>query len=231
MALVAIQQIRPVHAEPGGLFETPAPAIGSAPPTASTIQDGDASVSETGALKYGYPIQVPPGRHGMQPHLSLAYSSQAPIYGGIASGWSLSGIPIITLDTSQGRLLGRTFASSMAGGRPLVAVDEPSSDGAPYRAQNDSTWVRYQKMSPGYTYSWRALALDGTIYYFGDHGGSDAHTVGCDIVDDEYAPLTRESDAFGNLVEYFYTPGVAGECRIDHITWGQIIYGTHCFKR
>ena len=104
MATVAVCQFGAVKASPGDIFASPAPAIGSAAPNATDIRDGDASVStQTGAVQYGYPIQVPPGRNGVAPSLALSYSSQAPIYGGIAAGWSLS-IPEIREDTSQGRL-------------------------------------------------------------------------------------------------------------------------------
>ena len=106
LSTIALLQLGlgPALGAPGDIFSIPAPVIGSDPPKASDITDGDASVStQTGALQYSYPIQVPPGRNGMVPHLALSYSSQAPIYGGIAAGWSLS-IPEIREDTSQGRL-------------------------------------------------------------------------------------------------------------------------------
>src|SRR5262245_35394323 len=148
MALLATISIRPTHSEPGDIFAIGAPTTDTTPAKAADIQDGDASVStQTGALQYSYPIRVPPGRGGMQPHLALAYSSQAPSHGGIAAGWSLS-IPAITEDTSQGRLWAtvisvtvKNYASSMAGGRPLIPVLEPAgSDVASmFRAQNDSS--------------------------------------------------------------------------------------------
>jgi hypothetical protein len=146
--------------------------IGSDPPKASDIMDGDASVStQTGALQYSYPIRVPPGRNGMVPHLALSYSSQAPIYGGIAAGWSLS-IPEIREDTSQGRLRTNSpevestqadpraddrFVSTLAGGRPLIPVTEPTSSGVykTYRAQNDTSFMRYERMNPGQSFRWR----------------------------------------------------------------------------
>ena len=141
MALSAIVSIR-AAAAPGDIYQMGAPAIGSAPPKAADISAGDASVStQTGAFQYGYPIPVPPGRNGMKPSLSLAYSSQSPIYGGIANGWAL-GVAMISLDTSNGRLVSqelnapKPYVSSMAGGRPLIPVTEPmTSDAAQaYRA-------------------------------------------------------------------------------------------------
>jgi hypothetical protein len=129
MAVSAIVTVRPAYSAPGDIFTVAAPAVTSSPPTAASIGDGDAAVSsQTGALTYSFPIAAPPGRR-MQPGLSLAYSSQAPIYGGLAAGWSLAGVPIITEDTTTGRMLGASFTvplknytSSMAGGLPLRIV-------------------------------------------------------------------------------------------------------------
>jgi Salmonella virulence plasmid 65kDa B protein len=228
MALATVASLAPAWGDPGDIFTISAPVIGTEAPKAAPLAGGDASVSEqTGAFQYSYPIKVPLGRHGMQPNLAPNYSSQAPIYGGLAAGWSLS-IPIITLDTSEGRLWAtatlpalKTYTSSMAGGRPLVPVPEAtSSDVGMYRAQNDTSFVRYERMASGSGFAWRAYAPDGTIYYFGDTDRKHAHDCGA-MISDEYAPLTRVSDSFGNLVEFRYIAGVAGECRITQITWGQ----------
>ena len=234
VAMVVFLEFGPADGAPGDIFSIPAPVIGSDPPKASDIADGDASVStQTGALQYSYPIRVPPGRNGMVPHLALSYSSQAPIYGGIAAGWSLS-IPEIREDTSQGRLRTHSpeveaeqgptapdddrFVSSMAGGRPLVAVTEPTSNGVykTYRAQNDTSFMRYERMAAGQPFRWRVYSTDGTTYFFGDA----INTLGCQI-SDGFAPLTRAVDAFGNEVAYQYESVIAGECRIKQIFWGQ----------
>jgi hypothetical protein len=96
MALVTFAALTPARGDPADIFMISAPVIGTEAPKATPLADGDTSVSEqTGAFQYSYPITVPPGRHGMQPHLALHYSSQTPIYGGLAAGWSLP-LPLIT---------------------------------------------------------------------------------------------------------------------------------------
>ena len=160
VSLTTILQLTPARSSPAEIMSSPAPAIGSDPPKARDVKDGDATVAtSTGALNYSYPIQVPPGRNGMAPQLALTYSSQAPIYGGIAAGWSLS-IPQILEDTSQGRLRTHApqvevaqadpladdrFVSTMAGGRRLIRVTEPTPTGAygAYRADGDPSFARY----------------------------------------------------------------------------------------
>jgi RHS repeat-associated protein len=231
MAATLLLFTRPSQAAPADVFSIAAPTLGSQLPKSEAIEQTSASVStQTGAFKYGYPIEVPPGRNGAEPHLSLAYSSQAAIYGGIGAGWTLD-IPIVREDTSLGRLKTHyalasggdarsddRFYSSMAGDRPLVAVTEPSTTApsvyATYRAQNDSRYTRYERMESAYPFRWRALGTDGTIYIF---GGSSANCPG--VVSDGYAPLTQTSDGFGNTVDYYYSMA-NGECRISNINYG-----------
>ncbi|MEM8858862.1 MAG: SpvB/TcaC N-terminal domain-containing protein, partial [Chloroflexota bacterium] len=56
----------------------------------------------SGAATYSYPIQVPPGRNGLQPNIALNYSSsslngamRALTAGRIAAGWSITEIAIV----------------------------------------------------------------------------------------------------------------------------------------
>lgn len=110
----------------------------------------------------------------------------------------------------------------MAGGRTLVAVTEPTSGFVykTYRAQNDTSFMRYERMHPKapVTYRWRVYSTDGTTYFFGD----SINTLGCQI-SDGFAPLTRMVDAFGNEVVYEWEPASSfgSECRIKKISWGQ----------
>jgi RHS repeat-associated protein len=235
MALVAAVSTRPVSGAPADIFtqSVAAPAAGGDPPKRTEIKSGDASVStQTGNLTYSYPIDVPPGRQGAAPKLALTYSSTAPIYGGIAAGWTLSGLPGVYEDTSQGRFRTRhrkwfsenpdlakeddRFTSSLVGGRRLIKVNEPLGAGvwAVYRANHDHTYTRFERMQDGQPFKWRALTSDGMTYQF---GGGGAACPG--VVSEDHAPLTRTIDPFGNTVEYFWSLA-NGECRINTIWWG-----------
>lgn len=207
-ALLAITMVSPLWAAPGDITQVPAPTLGADAPKAKDIPDGDMSVStQTGAFQYTYPIAVPPGRMGMQPSLALSYSSQGSNYGGVAMGWSL-GIPEITLDTSDslitrkilgGPLAQGQYVSTMAGGRPLVAVTEPALPDVAqtFRARNDSSWARYEKMETGAAFRWRVRTPDGNTHYFGESSRAP-------LTSDTWAPLTRTEDSFGNTMEYIW---------------------------
>jgi len=152
----------------------------------------------------------------MAPRLALSYSSQAPIYGTLAAGWSLT-IPDIHEDTSQGRLATHNgvveasqtdakaddrFTSAMAGGRPFVKVTEPADATVygTYRARNDSSYTRYQRMQPTAGFRWRALTTDGTVHEF---GGTTSQACAA-VVSEGYAPLTRSEDQWKNTITYNY---------------------------
>ena len=56
---------------------------------------GQFDVSPLGAATYTVPIQVPPGIAGIEPKLSMSYSSRAG-NGLLGVGWTLDGLPAIT---------------------------------------------------------------------------------------------------------------------------------------
>jgi len=205
-------------AAPADITTSPAPVMGAPGPARTTVESGDAKVSpQTGSLGYGYPISLPPGRGGAKPSISLQYSSQGALYGGIAAGWTLGGVPEIRRDYSEGfESFDRPYhnntgvsvkprwVSTMSGGRELVEIpgeDKPFDMAASYRAQADSSFTRYQRLTPeaGTTYSWAALTTDGSRYEFGFGGLNNG-----DFPD--WAPLTRYQDQFGNQVHYNWEP-------------------------
>ena len=227
-AVSIIAAVTPSFGSPGDVFETAVPVLnGGDPPKVRDIKDGDASVStQTGALQYSYPIEVPPGRLGIEPHLALSYSSQAPIYGGIAAGWSLS-LPEISRDPRQSDLEAQEptfvprYVSSMAGGHVLVPVTETADTDVTqtYRAQYDSTYARYEQLTT--SGEWRVRTTDGLTWYFGepDHLGGE--------VDPRRAVLTRTVDGFGNQVDYYWTPGYSLGGQLAAFTLQRIEYASN----
>ncbi len=205
LALVAVFGIiNPGFGSPGSVLDMDVPILGGEKAATRDIQEGDASVStQTGAFTYSYPIAVPPGRLGMQPSLTLSYSSQAPLTGGLAAGWSLA-LPTISRDPSQSHLARQSsdfvprWVSSMAGGHELIPVSEPTVAAdvmQAFRAQYDGSYTRYERLNSG---TWRARTTDGLTHELGlvDHeeGVSDGWRFS----------ISRSTDSFGNQVNYFW---------------------------
>jgi hypothetical protein len=96
-----------------GIIKVPeAPeTMGYQPTSIKDLKIGDASVgitplalpeaSTTGAMSTRFPLKLPPGRQGMQPDLSLSYSSEGG-HSWAGLGWNLSGVSQITIDTRWG---------------------------------------------------------------------------------------------------------------------------------
>lgn len=79
---------------PGG----PRPIVDLAEPTTATevgVVAGQFSVTDRGSASYEIPIEVPPGRAGMEPALSLQYTGTR-INGPLGIGWALNGLGSIT---------------------------------------------------------------------------------------------------------------------------------------
>lgn len=200
------------RAYPGDVFVAGSPAKGPATQKPVEIAAGAWNVSpQTGAATYTFSLPLPPGRGGMSPSsLALTYNSQSPLRGGIASGWTLTGVPSIEVDTSAGILGGTFYQSGLAGGQRLIRVDEPGAEPGikTYRAESDSDFVRYEKRADpnsGISY-WRALHPNGTIFEFGTYPNAREP-----FNSDTPARwmLTRATDAFGNYIAYEIRPWCA----------------------
>jgi RHS repeat-associated protein len=170
----------------------------------------------SGALSYSYPLDVPPGRNGMQPDLTLSYNSQNLEQGSIFGyGWSIN-IPTIQRKNTNGtdRLYSRfDFTSALSG--DLVASDVGN---ATFSARVDDGANLKYSLDPGQT--WTVRNKQGLTYVFG--------ATAAERQDDPADPgrvytwlLSSISDPNGNAITYTYYKD-RGQVYPDKISYGGI---------
>jgi RHS repeat-associated protein len=118
----------------------------------------------TGAASYALPLKVPPGRGGMEPQLSLTYSSQSK-WGVTGYGWALAGLDHIGRSTKNGvptydgsdvfqwngePLLMGADGHYHTGRERFVRVDNVGGSGP------GSYWIATQKSGVQYRYGYQA---------------------------------------------------------------------------
>lgn len=175
------------------------------PPTANA--EGDANLS--------YPIEIPSGRGGMQPNLSVNYNSSNS-NGWMGLGWNIS-TPSIDIDTRWGtptfdaaneseiytfsgeQLLLRNGSSFYLANKsnPITRVTN-----ALFYERVEGAFNKIQRMgsSPS-TYSWTITDKSGTVFTYGTTDAVLTNNSG-NIV---RWMLKKVQDVNGNSMEYFYT--------------------------
>lgn len=175
----------------------------------------------TGTGNFSVPIAVPAGRNGMQPNLSLGYSTGNG-NGIFGAGWAL-GIPGITRKTSKGIPVydDRKDVFILSGAEDLVPVKQEKEtieengtsitwERTFYRPRTEGLFARivHHKKSNGRNY-WEVRSKDGLVSYYGslDLPFSEASFV---IANPENRnsifgwTLSKTVDPFGNEVIYEY---------------------------
>ncbi len=128
-------------------------------PLASTIQTFQPDLF-TGRATLAVPLEVAPGRRGVQPALGLSYVSGGR-NGWVGTGWGLE-LGCIERSTRRGVPSygsGDTFAASLQG----VQAELVSIGSGEYRAKDEGAFLRFQ--FDGTT--WTVWSKDGTRYRFG----------------------------------------------------------------
>ena len=204
---------------------------------------GQFSVNQGGAATYTIPIEVPAGIGGVQPSLTLQYSSQAGR--GLAGlGWTLSGASSVkrcpqTL-AQDGRGSGINFTASdrfcLDDGQRLVLVAPPSAtdptnrvygaDGAVYSTEIDAfTRITSVGITGTGPTSFKAETKSGLTLEFGT--SSDSRMLPASATAGGTAPQTilmwalrSVTDRSGNTVTYTYLSNSAeGSHRLDRIDY------------
>lgn len=191
---------------------------------AVAIWEGKLSVNG-GAVNYSFPIALPPGRRGMQPSLSVAYSSQAG-YGNLGTGWSIgtggsvSRCPKIFAIEGQSRPVSfdENDALCIDGVRLIGVSGVYGRSGAVYAPETYDGSEVIQKggdIDSGSAFFEVKTKSNHTVYY-GQTSDSVLTPAGA------AAPLSwklsRREDAFGNNVTWAYE-NVSGEHRVDEIRY------------
>ena len=170
---------------------------------------GSADVTQTGAATYTIPIAVAPGRNGLQPQLSLNYSSQTG--NGLAGyGWNMSGLSMIGRCGKSyyydNNCTSPNFTTSdelmFDGARLLLLSGTRLTSGAHYRLENDpSTDIVCQSGSDGIYFT--VKKKDGTVMEYGLSAAAQVKNNETGWVT-AYWLLQSVTDKWGNTMSYLY---------------------------
>ncbi len=198
----------------GGSIPLGWPNAGINPSVAVGTTAGELSVDKSGALTYSIPIWACPGTAGMEPKISLGYSSQAG--NGVAGfGWSLSGMSAITrggqTKAIDGQNLGATLSANdrfYLDGQRLIVINGGAygGEGTEYRTEIDSlTKVISHNSGTGPSY-FTAWTKAGLVIEFGNTADSARNSSPASGRSEKIAwNVNRITDSSGNFIEFVYS--------------------------
>jgi len=141
-----------------------------------------AGVNNDGSFSYSYPINIPAGRSGVQPQISLSYSSNAG-NGLVGYGWNISGLGSIKRDSGSSML----ETQYSINGTRLIWI-------------SDATYKSFINNDAIYTFSggdWIENKPDGTKYIYGEK------LMSSDLGVKEWG-LSKVVDIYGNYYTIQY---------------------------
>jgi RHS repeat-associated protein len=188
----------------------------------------------TGTGNLRVPVELPPGRGGFAPSISLAYSSGNP-NGAFGVGWALS-VPGVRRKTSRGLPhydAGDTFVLSDA--EDLVPVTGAAAGAQRYQPRVEGLFARIDHVTNGGQDYWEVRSRDGLLSRYGTVRPAGAPPGWRDpaAVSDPADPqrvftwlLAETVDPFGNLIRYRYErdPAPAG---YDQLYLAEISYADY----
>ncbi len=199
----------PEHPGLQSLDPTSLKNIKVADPAANVTQLAPPKANSQGTATLEYPITVPPGRLGMEPHIALTYDSSRG-NGPLGVGWDLN-TPYIEVDTRFGVPRYDGTERYTMNGEPLTKLTAAPS-GAPagtyyaLRREGKFDWIQRVDTSGG-GYSWLVTDKAGVKYTY---GSVDAARVAQYLGSSPNRLKTfrwyldRAEDINGNQVNYTY---------------------------
>jgi RHS repeat-associated protein len=186
---------------------------------------GEAGVSG-GAASYSIPIVVPPGRAGMQPSVSIGYSSRGG-NGELGMGWSLgvgSGISrcgqiaAIAGESNLGVTLTSTDRLCLDGQRLVAISGTYGSSGTVYRTELES-YVRVEQSGAAFSSASSKFLVryaDGRIAYYG-YDAQSVFVPANQSVPSRWLVTRIEDPATNSLIFSYYDAG--GEHYVTQIRY------------
>lgn len=188
---------------------------------------GDVSVDNKGSANYSIPIQVVPGRAGIQPDLAITYNSQSG-NGIVGVGFNLSGRSSIErgrhILARDGDAKGVTNSDDdklYLDGKRLIHVSGTHlRDGATYRTEVDS-FSKVTAEGSGTTVDYFIVeSKSGTTSYYGKYSADSSDTDGgADGLQVISWHLKRVEDPSGNYMAYHYTNQTNGEFTLERVEY------------
>jgi len=195
------------------------------PVTSAGYTPGTFDVSPTGQATYSIALWTPPGTNGVEPKLSLAYSSNNRASGWISPGWALSGLSQITrcqkTVESDGAVtpvfLATDDAYCLDGQRLESYSGVYGQPGSTYRLRIEQFSLVTAKETAGNGPAWfEVITKDGLIYEYGRTGNSRAVLPGGTT---PYLwSLSKIRDRQGNnlIVDYTASSGALSPATIQY---------------
>lgn len=162
--------------------------------------------NSTGDARLSYPIEVPPGRGGMQPNLAVRYSSGGG-NGWLGQGWDLP-VPSITVDTRWGvprydsALETETYLLDGAQLTPVANRGQLPARSAEkvFHTRTEGEFARIIRHgSAPANYAWEIIDKAGTRSLY---GGTAASTLADDAGHVFQWALREVRDVHGNIMRY-----------------------------
>lgn len=215
----------PDHPEALSYNSTSIKDIKAADPSSGINLIDAPSANSTGDARIGVPIEVPPGRNGMEPEINIGYTSGGG-NGWLGLGWDLQ-LPAITIDTRWGvprydaALETETY---LMGGEQLTPVAhrgvfQPRTAEKIFHTRVEGGFAKIIRHgNQPNAYWWEVITKDGTRFFYGGTPERDAPTAEATLTDDSGNifrwALQETRDLNGNSVVYTYArvtdPGVEG---------------------
>ena len=182
----------------------------------------------TGVATTSIPIEVPPGRNGMQPSLALTYNSAAG-NGWLGMGWDLESEGIyrqtkwgVDYSKNTDAIGGKAFVVKMSGvSGDLVQTPSPAPSNQ-WSANIEGGVSRIEKLTAGDgQIMWKVTTKQGRKYFFGQTTASRQYQMTPLAADKIFGwLLDRVEDLDGNYMTYSYLPDTTNnQVYLDHIDY------------